>query len=283
MTTAQDLLKTNYVSVDINDTIASLLGKFTKAKQHFALVFDKNEYMGVVERRFLLTSRINVSEMKVKNVVKKRSKSKTPFYVPELSLLDDAKKICKLMNAADTHALPVLEKGKVVGVVRAWDLVQALASEYKKVTCEQLACLELVTVKENDSISTVINRISKHGIDHIPVVDASGKTVGMIALSDLLENPRIWGAEGQHVPKGASRQPGKRSGYQHGEKTSNMDLPIKNIMSKVNVCCTAPSASIRSAVKLMADGGVCSIILMRNSKAVGILTMKDILADYSKS
>lgn len=283
MTTAQDLLKTNYVSVDVNDTVASLIGKFKKAKQHFALVFDKDKYLGIVERRFLITSRIDPAVMKVKNAIKKRSKAKTPFYVPELSLKDDTKKICTLMNAADIHALPIVEKGKVLGVVRAWDLVLALASEYKNVTCEQLACLDLVTVKEDDKISTIINRISKHGIDHVPVVDELNKAVGMVSASDLLDNPRIWGAEGQHVPKGTGRESGKRAGYQHGEKTSNLDLSVKNIMSKSEICCTAPSTKVPQAVKAMSERGVCSIVLMQNSKPVGILTMKDILADYAKA
>src|SRR5574341_434691 len=132
MVTAQDLMRKDYVSVDVKDTVSELLGALKKAKEHCALVFDGKKYLGTVAKRFLLSSRIDPSTMKVGNITKKRSKSKTEFFVPELDPDTDIKEICKLMSGSDSHVLPVLEKGKVIGIVQASDVVHEISREYAK-------------------------------------------------------------------------------------------------------------------------------------------------------
>ena len=78
MITAKDLVKEHEVVVDVNDTVAQLLGKFNQTEDS-ALVFDGKKYLGLVEKRLLVANRIDLNKMKVKNVIKKRSKSKTQF------------------------------------------------------------------------------------------------------------------------------------------------------------------------------------------------------------
>lgn len=282
MTTAQDLMRTDYVSIDINDTISQMLGKLNKAKQHSAVVFDGKKYLGVIARRYLLTSRIDPKKMKVANILKKRSKSKTPFYVPILKPETDIKEICRLMAAADTHMLPILQKDKLLGIVSSHDVVQEIAKAYKGLKCDELSNAELITAKENDPIGKVIGVFSYKDIDHLPIVDDQNKLTGMVAVSDLLENPQFWGTSSQKIPRAASHQEGKKTGYQHGQFTSMINLPIKNCMSRKSICCTSPDTKIPEAIKIMEENNVCNIILVKYDKPVGILTIKDILVDYAK-
>lgn len=281
MTTAQDLISTDYVSVDVNDTVSVLLGALKKAREHCALVFDGKKYLGTVAKRFLLSSRIDPSAMKVGNIIKKRSKSKTEFFVPELAPDTDIKEICKFMSGTDSHVLPVLEKGKVIGVVQASDVVHEISREYAKTACEEFSP-KLITASMDDGIDAAIRILSREGIDHLPIVDKDNTVVGMVAMSDLLDNPNFWGVSSQKISQAASHQQGKHTGYGHGEKTKMANLPIRNLLSRKQICCTGPETKVPMAVELMEEAGVCSIVLVKNKKAFGIFTMKDLLNDYSK-
>ncbi len=281
MVTAQDLLRTEYVSVDVNDTISHLLGKLKQAKTHSALVFEGKKYLGVVTKRFLLTSRIDPSKMKVGNIIKKRSKAKAQFFVPTLELNTSLKEICRKMAAADTHLLPVLQKDRVIGIVDSHDVALEIAKEYGKIECQEFAGA-LITAKPNDGLDKTLNTLSRSGIDHLPIVDEQNKLLGMVSMTDLLENPNSWSMSSQKISQAASHQQGKRTGYAHGEKTKMSNLPIENCMSRKPMCCTAPDTKIPEAVRIMNETNVCNIILVKNNKPVGIMTIKDLLQDYAK-
>ena len=112
---AKDLMTTNFVSLDIKNTVSEYIGKISSIKKSFALVFDGKKYLGVVSKSWLLSSRIDPSKMKLSNIIKHRSKKKTSFSVPKLSLNHEFKEICRLMVTSDVKVLPVFDKEKVVG------------------------------------------------------------------------------------------------------------------------------------------------------------------------
>jgi len=282
MVTAQDLLRTDYASVDVKDTISKLLGKLARTRQHSAVVFDGKKYKGIVSRRFLLTSRINPKQMKVGNIIKHRSKSKISFYVPKLEPQTSLWRICKAFVASDTHMLPVMRGEKLLGVVNAHDVVKEIAPVYRGIACDELATPQPVVVREYDEIGKAIQLFNRRGIDHLPIVDKSDRLMGMITLSDLLQNPQFWGpTKRMHIPASNPRR-GGRSGSGTGEKTQMIGLPVRNCMSRKGMCCTQPSTPIPEAIAKMDKNTVCNIILVRYDKPVGILTMSDIMRDYAK-
>jgi len=282
MVTAKDLLSKDYASVDMNDSISKLIGIMKKEEAHAALVFDGDEYLGVVGKRFLLTSRIDPGNMKVGNIMKKRSKAKSSFFVPELAENTDIKEICRLMANADTHVLPVIKNKKVIGVVHAKDVALAIAGEYRGIACDRLGTMRAITAKLKDEVGKALQHLKERGIDHLPVVDENGELAGVLATSDLFESPG-WVGTGQHISRAASHQKGKRTGYgASGQLTRMINLPVENSMSRGNMCCTEPSNTIPNAVQLMAENEVCDIILCKKNKPVGILTLKDIFLDYAK-
>jgi len=219
--------------------------------------------------------------MKVGNIIKKRSKAKAQFFVPTLEPNTSLKEICQKMAAADTHLLPVLHKGNVIGIVSSHDVALEIAKEYAKITCAEFAS-KPITARPSDGIFKTIDILSKKDIDHLPIVDEQNRLIGMVAMSDLLENPNFWNMSAQKISQAASHQQGKRTGYGHGEKTKMSSLPIENCMSRKPMCCTSPDTKIPEAVKLMDENNVCNIILVKNNQPVGIMTIKDLLMDYAK-
>lgn len=283
MTSAQDLLDKNYTRIDVEDTVGKLFGTLKKNRVSSALVFRNETYLGVIEKHFLAHSRLDPAVTKVKNAVKKRSRARTPFYVPALKPTDDLRTMSKLFSASGVSQLPVIEKGKILGVVHSDDVAQEVCKEYAGVTCDLLASTKLKVCRLDDPVSSAMKTLNSEGIDHLPVIDNDGTLAGIVSTTDLLRSGQLWDTDSQRVPGAAQHQGFKKSGYDHGEKISGLNVPVKNFTSKKSICCAPPSTKVKDAIAQMRKAGVHTLILVKNQKPVGILTVKDILNDYAKS
>ena len=280
---AKDILTPKFLEIKLEDTISQMIGKMRKAKAHFALVFEGKKYLGLVGKKFLLTSKIDPHAMKVANIVKKRSKSKTPFYVPILSPDTKLQEIARLMNTADVHALPVMQNDKVIGVVTAKDLAKAIAPEYKAVKAYELGSMKLKTAKESDEIGKLVELMHEKNIQHVPVVDKSGQLSGIVSTGNLIDEFLLWDAfKTQKIPGNAKHEPGKKKGYGTKDKIHLLRVPVEQIMTTA-VCVASPDDTVTKAVQKMESAGVTTAVLARNNVPFGILTLKDLFKDYAKS
>ena len=84
-------------------------------------------------------------------------------------------------------ALPVLDQGKLVGVISESDIVCAVAENVSlEVTpVEEYMTGGAVTVSAGDDVALAARRMLVHRIHHLPVVDGES-TIGMISSGDLL-------------------------------------------------------------------------------------------------
>jgi CBS domain-containing protein len=241
-----------------------------------------------VAKKWLLTSRIDPHRMKLRNLLTHRSKSKTQFFVPKLAPETELKEIARLMATADVHALPVIvaenKKEKVVGVVHSLDVIAELRSAYNRVRADQLASKNVVTVTEDDELGKAINLMNKQNIGRVVVVDKAGKLVGIVSLTDILMDAQAFPRANVRLPKAASHQKGKHTGFGTGEKTSLLNLPVHNVITHVPNCCTAAlTDSVARVIDDMTGNKVTSVVLVTKDTPVGIITAKDILEDYSKA
>jgi len=288
MVHAHEIMRTDFILADISDTVSSLIGQMEKHGHREAIVFDGSTYKGLASKKWLLSSRINPVEMKLRNLMTHRSKSKTPFFVPKLSPDTELKEIARLLATADVHALPVVasvnKKEKVVGVVHALDVLGELKEEYRKIRVSDLASMKLVTVFEDDQVGMVLQIMHKQGIGHVVVVDSKDRLIGIVGLTDIITDVSIFPRSNMHISKAASHQKGKHTGFGTGEKTNILTLPVHNILTHVPNCCTiAPEASVAVAIGEMIENHVGSAVVMKKDTPVGIITVKDILQDYGKA
>lgn len=275
MANASDILTKNYVKVDVKDTIATLIGALKKNKERYAVAFEGKKYIGIINKKMLLTERIDINQTKVANIAKNRSKAKGGVFVPTLELDTDDRTICKLMAAANTHILPVMQDDKVIGVVKAEDVLMEMAPVLKT-SCEKIA-KKPITATADTKISTVFGILSKNHIDHLPIVDSQGKLTGMISVTDLIENTQLFSEKRQHGSSAGNKQGGKKTGYGRGERTHPYNLPVENFMGAKLICCTPPGTQVKDAINMMTRNNVGSVVLVENNKPVGIVTYKDLL------
>ena len=97
--------------------------------------------------------------------------------------------VAKLMVQHDCGEIPVIDADEqVVGVVTDRDIVcRVIAAGKNPLAYVAETCMSelVVTVRESASLADVLSTMEKHQIRRVPVVDESGRCIGMISQADL--------------------------------------------------------------------------------------------------
>ena len=95
----------------------------------------------------------------------------------------------RAMVDGKTQAVAVVANGKLIGVMSEHDIM--LRVLLKRMNPESTPVgdvmkTDIATVREDDDRSTVLKLMSSHHVQHLPVVDAEGRVLAMLALRHLL-------------------------------------------------------------------------------------------------
>lgn len=122
--------------------------------------------------------------------------TKNPITIaPETSFTD----ALKLMKQNKIKRLIVMKDGKIVGIVTEKDLLYASPSKattlnvwelhylLSKLKVEEIMTKDVVTVNENTPIEDAARIMEERDISGLPVVDDSGRLVGIITQTDIFK------------------------------------------------------------------------------------------------
>jgi acetoin utilization protein AcuB len=109
-------------------------------------------------------------------------------------------KASKVMKQNKIQHLPVLRKGRLVGLVSDRDLKEATPSKattldihemyylLDKIAIKSLMAKTLVTIAPGDTIEKAAALMLKHHISALPVVDAKGTLAGILTKGDIFRS-----------------------------------------------------------------------------------------------
>jgi CBS domain-containing protein len=95
----------------------------------------------------------------------------------------------QMMRQIDGGVLPVVEKGRLVGVVTDRDICLGLAERNRRpseVTVQQVMSRGLQACGEKDEVRRALITMRAKRIRRLPVVDAQGQLRGMLSVNDVI-------------------------------------------------------------------------------------------------
>ena len=95
--------------------------------------------------------------------------------------------VAALMRDGDMGAVPVVENGKLVGIVTDRDIVvRAIADGLEaSVPVGEVMTAEVYSVSENDFVFEAIRLMGDRQVRRVPIVNETGELVGIIAMADV--------------------------------------------------------------------------------------------------
>lgn len=172
------------------------------------------------------------------------------LFVPVHASLADA---MDLMRLNQKGVVIVLKEEKPVGIMTERDIVEVLYNSFDlNEPVERHALKSLVTTKGDRTIGYALNLTIENHIRRVVVVDENGCFLGIVSHQDLLK----------YVEDDFYR----------------LTIKIKHILkSNRSLTSISPEEPLSELLKKLIDNKISAVPVIREGKAVGILTEKDIL------
>ncbi|MCC6445110.1 MAG: CBS domain-containing protein [Armatimonadetes bacterium] len=140
-------------------------------------------------------------------------------------------------------------------------------------TARDIMNREVLTIDENATLHEVAETLSLHHISGAPVVDKSGRVVGIISESDVIDEKKRKSAIPHLALFGLYAVPEKllEEAYSEG-----LALRAMNVMSR-DVLTADEETPISELAAMMVRKRINRIPILRDGKLVGIVTREDIL------
>jgi CBS domain-containing protein len=100
-----------------------------------------------------------------------------------------AREVAQIMKSEDVGAVPIVEDGKLVGMITDRDLTLRVLAEggSPDTPVGEIASRELVTVDPQQSLEEAARLMAEHQVRRLPVVEEDGTLVGILAQKDVAE------------------------------------------------------------------------------------------------
>jgi CBS domain-containing protein len=105
--------------------------------------------------------------------------------------VDEAARLMREHHVGSVVVVDEAAEGRiVVGMLTDRDIVTAIVAKVVDpsiVSVGEAMSADVVTAREDDSIIDLLGRMRRNGVRRVPIVDAKGALIGLVALEDLLE------------------------------------------------------------------------------------------------
>lgn len=104
---------------------------------------------------------------------------------------DTVRKVAQMMAHVETGAVPIVDEGKVVGLVTDRDIVLRVVAEgrsFDSPISEAMTDGEVHSVKEDDVLADATAKMASHQIRRLVVLNDAGALTGILSLGDVAKD-----------------------------------------------------------------------------------------------
>jgi len=251
----KEIMVTKVIAVDKDESLKRVLDLMQKYqitkipviedKRFFGLVTDNviAYKLGSIRKKGITASRLHASSVTEKNVV---------TVAPD----DEVKTILKSVGKPGPTMLPVVEKGKLVGVVTKADLLPLIKSDDQLYTIMQR---KVLAIAPDDRVIHARRIMINKGIARLPVVE-NNTLVGIVSDLEI-----------------ALAFAFLKKSYSLGKQKHQLDELLVGEVMRAPVISTTPSMTITNAAQLMMARNVGSLPILEHERLIGMVTRTDLL------
>jgi len=260
------IVKEDYLILEDQETVSAMIGKLKKYEKRTGLIFRNDKYLGLIEKKKLLRTKLDVTKTKIGKYIQK-----TPLLNEDYDVIATA----YLMFQSNLDYLPVEKDKVVIGVVNALDLIKLAMQipEVSNLKVKDIKLVKSVQMNKDDPISTAISIMYEKDVDQVPIFD-EGEIYGIISFRDILRKYLNWSPKRDVSAKFNAEASAKTVGEDFPKVA---ELPVGNFSTNDNLVSVAGNVVLSEAVDLMLDHNVSSLLIKGDSGVEGMLSVKNLL------
>jgi CBS domain-containing protein len=244
-----EIMVADVFKLSSEDTVARALNMMAdKSVNQIPVVDDGGKYLGMIFAKHLLNSSAQPS-------------SKVKGYVVSTSTVgsdQDVEKAAQLVIGSGNRALPVVENGKLAGIVSETDLVST--ADFGHAIVDEVMSGAIV-IEEDTSLADAVSKMRKYNISRLPVINTKGVLRGALSIIDV---GRITSTPRERTSKSAAIS---------GATAAIKNVKVKDIMRR--------TVSVERGTKLnvLAEHFKRNeeVVIVGDGRPMGIVTPKDAL------
>jgi CBS domain-containing protein len=104
---------------------------------------------------------------------------------------DTVRQVAETMAKVDSGVVPVVDDGKVVGLVTDRDIVLRVVAEgrsFDSAVSEVMSDGEVLSVKEDDVLADATAKMANHQVRRLVVLNDAGNLTGILSLGDVAKD-----------------------------------------------------------------------------------------------
>lgn len=274
-TSAEQVSNKNPTTASTNQSVSQVKNLMEEEGQRaIPVTDDKNRVKGAISYRDLIRHmQFNPHSTKLEKVI---------HQPPEFDKSDSLIELAELRINSGRKMMVNTSGNKLESVLGDDEFLESMkpAEELESVSTGRLAQREVIDAFEDDSIEKVRHKMLDQNISRIPIVNDSGKLVGILRSMDLLK------AIVERESMAAGGTAGNRDGSEMkisggGEKDSFSDIPVSEIMKRT-VNQSEEHLSSNEALKQISENDSGEIVFVDDGYPEAIVTLKDFIQQLAR-
>lgn len=240
--------------LEYKEPITKIISLIANKKYNGIIVNKNNKYFGIIDSKSIYKfSELKLSENEsIENFI-----IKAPIINKQTSLFE----ILNYFINLKTNVLPYLNKNKLDSILTRQTLLKIILSLklVNEIKVEKIMTFPIIAVDVNTNILQAKKILSDHRIGRLIVIK-DNKPIGILSLKDIIYKYML-----------NERLPEKKD-----SRSSLKNIDIESIIEK-NVKTIDYNSSISDAVRKLIEEDISSLVVVKNSKYVGFITISDII------